>query len=160
MTPFRSRGQTASVFPQASRRASTLCHTLLHGPSHYHAAAGMEILSRQPPCLFAHDKSDYIRDVLRRAESLERRGLFASIPLFSRRRLWSNWLPCSDPVPAPRLSSRRTQHPQLRQATGLSSGRSSNVSSPSEANTVTVAPSERLCASTLMHFREKLSNVQ
>ena len=52
---------------------------LLGNPLHHHAATGMEILAGQPTRLFAYDKGNDIRDVLRRAESFERRGLFADL---------------------------------------------------------------------------------
>src|SRR5436309_15203565 len=43
--------------------------------SHHHAAAGMDVLARQPTRLFVHHKGYDVGDVLRHAESLERRGL-------------------------------------------------------------------------------------
>src|SRR2546427_8713765 len=47
--------------------------------SHHHAAAGMDVLARQPTRLFAHHKGYNVGDVLRRAKSLERRGLLAGL---------------------------------------------------------------------------------
>src|SRR5437879_2797532 len=47
--------------------------------SHHHAAAGMDVLARQPTRLFAHHKGYDVGDVLRRAKSLERRGLLAGL---------------------------------------------------------------------------------
>src|SRR2546427_1049623 len=47
--------------------------------SHHHAAAGMDVLARQPTRLFAHHKGYDVGDVIRRAESLERRGLLAGL---------------------------------------------------------------------------------
>src|SRR5437879_8516671 len=47
--------------------------------SQHHAAAGMDVLARQPTRLFAHHKGYDVGDVLRRAESLERRGLLAGL---------------------------------------------------------------------------------
>src|SRR2546428_8124464 len=47
--------------------------------SHHHAAAGMDVLAHQPTRLFAHHKGYDVGDVLRRAESLERRGLLAGL---------------------------------------------------------------------------------
>src|SRR5689334_18062634 len=76
--PFYWCGQTG-YFPDGQAVAPYVCHPLFHRPSHYHAAAGMEILSRQPPRLVAHDECHDIRNILRRAESLERRGLFADL---------------------------------------------------------------------------------
>src|SRR2546428_5134055 len=56
----------------ASARSSTY-------RSHHHAAAGMDVLAHQPTRLFAHHKGYDVGDVLRRAESLERRGLLAGL---------------------------------------------------------------------------------
>src|SRR3989449_9782302 len=47
--------------------------------SHHHAAAGVDILARQPTRLFAHHKGYDVGDVLRHAEPLERRGLLAGL---------------------------------------------------------------------------------
>src|SRR2546427_6579603 len=47
--------------------------------SHHHAAAGMDVLARQPTRLFAHHKGYDGGDVIRRAKSLERRGLLAGL---------------------------------------------------------------------------------
>src|SRR2546428_13245771 len=47
--------------------------------SHHHTAAGMDVLARQPTRLFAHHKGYNVGDVLRRAKSLERRGLLAGL---------------------------------------------------------------------------------
>src|SRR5206468_7575899 len=47
--------------------------------SHHHAAAGMDVLARQPTRLSAHYKGYDVGDVLRRAESLERRGLLTGL---------------------------------------------------------------------------------
>src|SRR5438128_9327701 len=47
--------------------------------SHHHAAAGVNVLAGQPTRLFAHHEGHDVGDVLGRAESLERRGLFAGL---------------------------------------------------------------------------------
>ena len=47
--------------------------------SHHHAAAGMNVLPRQPPPLFADHEGHNVGDVFRHAESLERRRLLADL---------------------------------------------------------------------------------
>src|SRR2546425_11253683 len=47
--------------------------------SHHHAAAGVDILARQPTRLSAHYKGYDVGDILRHAEPLERRGLLAGL---------------------------------------------------------------------------------
>src|SRR5256885_10179736 len=47
--------------------------------SHHHAAAGVDILARQPTRLSAHHKGHDVGDILRHAEPLERRGLLACL---------------------------------------------------------------------------------
>src|SRR2546430_8974828 len=64
--PFHTPVSPASVRSSAYR-------------SHHHAAAGVDILAHQPTRLFAHHKGYDVGDVLRRAESLERRGLLAGL---------------------------------------------------------------------------------
>ncbi len=62
-------------YPGTSRtigmQRSTTMGPSFKDPLHHHAAAGMEILAGQPTRLFAYDKGNDIRDVLRRAESFE-----------------------------------------------------------------------------------------
>src|SRR2546426_11845332 len=64
--PFHTPVSPASVLSSAYR-------------SHHHAAAGVDILARQPTRLSAHHKGHDVGDILRHAEPLERRGLLACL---------------------------------------------------------------------------------